>query len=83
MRRAYPTRQSRRSARGVRSDSPKSDRPQNLTLLFPAAVVSELKLSGYIIRRVYEHGRLVGVRLLEPEPPQVTSSAPASPIFRS
>jgi hypothetical protein len=42
---------------------------------FPAAVVSELELNGYVIRRVYEHGRLVGVRLLEPEPP-VTSSAP-------
>jgi hypothetical protein len=40
-----------------------------------AAVVSELELNGYVIQRVYEHGRLVGVRLLEPEP-AVTSSAP-------
>ena len=44
-------------------------------ITFPAAVVSELELNGYVIRRVYEHGRLVGVRLLEPEPP-VASSAP-------
>jgi hypothetical protein len=36
---------------------------------FPAAVVSELGLAGYAIDRVYDHGRLVGVRLLEPEPP--------------
>jgi hypothetical protein len=37
---------------------------------FPAAVVSELELSGYQIDRVYEHGRLVGVRLVGPEPPE-------------
>jgi hypothetical protein len=37
---------------------------------FPAAVVSELQLNGYAIDRVYERGRLVGVRLLEPEPPR-------------
>jgi hypothetical protein len=42
----------------------------------PAAVVSELKLNGYVMQRVYEHRRLVGVRLLEPEP-QVTSWAPS------
>ena len=41
----------------------------------PAAVVSELGLNGSVIQRIYEHGRLVGVRLLEPEPP-VTSSTP-------
>jgi hypothetical protein len=35
---------------------------------FPAAVVSELELNGYVIERVYDHGRLVGVRLLNPEP---------------
>jgi hypothetical protein len=34
---------------------------------FPAAVVSELELSGYVIERVYDHGRL-GVRLPDPEP---------------
>ena len=38
-------------------------------IAFPAAVVSELELSGYVIERVYDHGRLVGVRLLQPEPP--------------
>ena len=43
--------------------------------LSPAAVVSELELSGYIIRRVDAHGRLVGVRLLEPGP-LAASSAP-------
>jgi hypothetical protein len=35
---------------------------------FPAAVVSELELNGYSIERVYDHGRLVGVRLLASEP---------------
>jgi hypothetical protein len=42
---------------------------------FPAAVVSELELNGYAIERVYDHARLVGVRLLHPEPPD----APRSP----
>jgi hypothetical protein len=36
---------------------------------FPAAVVSELQLNGYTIDRVYDRGRLVGVRLLKQEPP--------------
>jgi hypothetical protein len=36
---------------------------------FPATVVSELQLNGYAIDRVYDRGRLVGVRLLKPEPP--------------
>lgn len=35
---------------------------------FPATVVSELEANGYAIERVYDDGRLVGVRLLEPEP---------------
>lgn len=35
---------------------------------FPAAVVAELELNGYAIERVYDHGRLIGVRLLHPEP---------------
>lgn len=34
---------------------------------FPAAVVSELELSGFAIDRVYRSGRFVGVRLLDPE----------------
>jgi hypothetical protein len=33
----------------------------------PAAVISELELNGYAIERVCEHGRLVGLRLIEPE----------------
>ncbi|PZR70122.1 MAG: hypothetical protein DLM63_00190 [Solirubrobacterales bacterium] len=41
---------------------------------FPAAVVSELELSGYAIERVYDHGRMVGVRLLEPEPPDAPAA---------
>jgi hypothetical protein len=36
---------------------------------FPAAVVCELELNGYAIKRVYDHGRLVGVCLLGPQPP--------------
>ena len=35
---------------------------------FPAAVVSELELNGYPTERVYDHGRLVGVRRLDSEP---------------
>jgi hypothetical protein len=35
---------------------------------FPAAVICELELGGYVIARVSDHGRLVGVRLLGPEP---------------
>ena len=42
---------------------------------FPAAVLSELELNGYSIERVHDHGRLIGVRLLEPQPPD-TSPAP-------
>ncbi|HUO71328.1 MAG TPA: hypothetical protein VMU39_11165 [Solirubrobacteraceae bacterium] len=42
---------------------------------FPAAVLSELELNGYTIERVRDHGRLIGVRLLEPQPPD-TSPAP-------
>ncbi len=41
---------------------------------FPAAVVSELQLNGYAIDRVYDHRRLVGVRLLKPEPPDTPSA---------
>jgi DNA-binding GntR family transcriptional regulator len=39
---------------------------------FPAVVIGELELNGYVIERVYEHGRQIGVRLLEtdaPDPP--------------
>ena len=37
-------------------------------IAFPAAVVSELELNGYVIERVYDHGRLIGARPLQPEP---------------
>jgi hypothetical protein len=47
-------------------------------IAFPAAVVSELELTGYAIERVYDHGRLVGVRLLQPEP----RDTPAAPRRR-
>jgi hypothetical protein len=43
---------------------------------FPAAVVSELELNGYAVERVYEHGRLIGVRLLQPEPPDTPAAHP-------
>lgn len=33
----------------------------------PAAVIGELELNGHAIERVYEHGRLVGLRLIEPQ----------------
>ena len=46
-------------------------------IAFPAAAVAELelKLNGYAIERVHDHGRLIGVRLLQPEPPD-TSAVP-------
>jgi hypothetical protein len=45
---------------------------------FPAAVVSELELNGYVIERVYHHERLIGVRLVRPEP-RDTTGTPAAP----
>jgi hypothetical protein len=36
---------------------------------FPAVVIGELELNGYVIERVHEDGKLLGVRLLETEPP--------------
>ena len=41
---------------------------------FPAAVVSELELNGYAIERVYDHRRMIGVRLLGPEPPEANAA---------
>jgi hypothetical protein len=32
---------------------------------FPAVVLSELEINGYVIERLHRHGRLIGVRLLE------------------
>jgi hypothetical protein len=43
-------------------------------IYFPAVVISELELHGYAIERVHEHGRLIGVRLLETN----ASATPAS-----
>jgi hypothetical protein len=43
-------------------------------IAFPAAVVAELELNGYVIDRVSDHGRPVGVRLLQPEPPDRPTS---------
>jgi len=48
----------------------------DIAIAFPAAVVSELELNGYVIKRVYDHGRLIGVRPLQPEPR--TRSPPGS-----
>jgi hypothetical protein len=36
---------------------------------FPAVVIGELELNGYVIERVNEQGKLLGVRLLETEAP--------------
>ena len=50
---------------------------------FPAVVIGELELNGYVIERVYEHGRQLGVRLLEtdaPDPPD--AGAPDGAEFR-
>jgi hypothetical protein len=41
---------------------------------FPAVVIGELELNGYVIERVYEDGRQIGVRLLEPEAPDPPTS---------
>lgn len=41
---------------------------------FPAAVVAELELNGYLIERVSDHGRLVGVRLLDSEPRDIPAA---------
>jgi hypothetical protein len=41
---------------------------------FPAVVTGELELNGYAIERVYEHGRQIGVRLLETEAPDPPAS---------
>ncbi len=41
---------------------------------FPAVVLSELEINGYVIERLHEHGRLIGVRLLETTPPDPPAS---------
>ena len=41
---------------------------------FPAVVLSELEINGYLIERLHEHGRLIGVRLLETDNPDAPAS---------
>ena len=41
---------------------------------FPAVVIGELELNGFVIERVYEEGKLLGVRLLESEVPDPPST---------
>jgi hypothetical protein len=41
---------------------------------FPAVVLSELEINGYVIERLHEHGRLIGVRLLQSTPPDAPAS---------
>ncbi len=41
---------------------------------FPAVVLSELEINGYLIERLHEHGRLIGVRLLETDNPDAPVS---------
>jgi hypothetical protein len=43
---------------------------------FPAVVIGELELNGYAIERVYEHGKLIGVRLRNSESSQTSPSRP-------
>ena len=40
----------------------------------PAVVIGELEPNVYAIERVYEHGRQIGVRLLETEAPDPPAS---------
>jgi hypothetical protein len=41
---------------------------------FPAVVLSELEINGYVIERLHKHGRLIGVRLLETDTPDAPAS---------
>ncbi len=41
---------------------------------FPAVVLSELEIKGYVIERVHQHGRLSGVRLIETDTPDAPAS---------
>lgn len=42
-------------------------------ITFPAAVISELELNGYVIDRVHQQGQPVGVRLLHSKPPDTSA----------
>ena len=46
----------------------------DIAIAFPAAVVPELELNEYVIERAYDHGRLIGVRPLQPEPPDTSAA---------
>jgi len=41
---------------------------------FPAVVLSELEINGYVIERLHKHGRLLGVRLLQTDAPDARAS---------
>lgn len=41
---------------------------------FPAVVLSELEIKGYVIERVHQHGRLIGVRLIETDTHDASAS---------
>ena len=41
---------------------------------FPAVVLSELEINGYVIERLHNRGRLIGVRLLETNVPDAPTS---------
>ena len=41
---------------------------------FPAVVIGELELNGFVIERVHEQGKPLGVRLLETEAPDPPST---------
>ncbi len=42
-------------------------------IAFPAAGISELEMNGYVIERVHHKGQPIGVRLLDPEPPDTSA----------
>ncbi len=42
---------------------------------FPAVVLSELEINGYVIERRHEHGRLLGVRLRESDTPDAPGAS--------
>ncbi|MGO9973196.1 MAG: hypothetical protein ACLP01_10365 [Solirubrobacteraceae bacterium] len=41
---------------------------------FPAVVLSEPEINGYVIERLHDRGRLIGVRVLETEAPDAPVS---------
>jgi hypothetical protein len=50
---------------------------------FPAVVIGELELNGYVIERVHEHGKLLGVRLLETEASDLAPATVSACTFRA